>query len=199
MTRTVKYSLTNCGDGAGARARCCRGWTTCIGAASLALAIHSTDSSASDSKVHAGSFCRVAPTVAAPSTDVSYVGAQIKNVGGTEMHVICPIVRDNTANVGGWDALRIGLFDRSPVSDIECHSYSRNLAGVVLFDGPFSTVGSVAVGWEVLQTPDALTSSADGFCHINCQLPRKYTCPECACDGGDSCFSGIGFYRVQEP
>lgn len=171
-----------------------------MGLGLLAITLHSADSSASDSKVHAGTFCRVAPTVAAPSTDVSYDGVTIKNVGGTPMNVICPIVRDNTANASGWDALRMGLFDRSPVDDIFCHSYSRNVSGVILFDGPFNTFGSLAVGWEVLETPNALTSSADGYYHVNCRLPPKYTCPQCACEGGgDSCFSGIGFYRVQEP
>jgi hypothetical protein len=168
----------------------------------LAIASRSPDSSASDSKVHSASFCRVAPTGAAPApvTDAQYKGPEIRNAGTAPMSVICPVVRDNTTNASSWDEMRIGLFDRSPVDDIVCTAYSRNVAGIQLFNGPFNTLGSSVQGWETVEAGDALSSMTDGYYHINCRIPSKFDCPECLCEGGlESCYSGLAFYRVQEP
>lgn len=155
-------------------------------------------SHASDSKVHSAVFCRVAPTDDAPSTEVLYTGSELQNRGDQAMHVICPVVRDNTVDDDAWQEMRIGVFDRSPFEDISCRAYSRTTGGIIEFDGPFGSTGSLALGWDVIDGPDADDAFDNGYYHLNCKIPARFTCDACACTSG-ICISGLAFYRIQEP
>jgi hypothetical protein len=151
---------------------------------------------ASNSKYFNGAFCRASFPLGgvSPQRYAKYNGnGSVANRDLTNsLELVCPIVRDNTTNVDGWDSIEIGYFDKSGPDAIACTAWTGSTDGSLAFSQSGFSVNTLGTSWSKVGMTfgDLGTSLADGFHLIRCVLP---TAPN------TSDLSGIAYYRIQEP
>jgi hypothetical protein len=156
----------------------------------------SSPAEASNSKYFNGAFCRASFPLGgtSPQRYLKYNGnGSVANRDLTNsIEVVCPVVRDNTTNVGGWDSMEIGYFDKSGPDSIACTAWTGDPDGSLSFSQPGFSVNTMGTTWskEGMTFGNNAGSFANGFHLIRCVLP---TAPN------TSDLSGIAYYRIQEP
>ncbi len=168
-------------------------------AATLFLAVVPLHATAADTKYFNGAFCRAGSDPGEPSfsgdADYSTNGSIANNSTTETLNFVCPIVRDNTANIGGWDSVEVGYFDKSPDA-ITCTAKSAQFDGVVIWNQPGFSSNTAGASWAkagmIFNDPLAV-SAVNGFHYLHCVVPPK-VCLGAVCE-----ISGIAYYRVEEP
>jgi hypothetical protein len=117
-----------------------------------------------DAKVYHSSECQ--SQTALDASSLVYSESGLKNDGGADALVICPIVRDNTTNLNGIMDVRIYISNVSG-NQFSCKLYSYDTHRTLIAQ---SMVSTTAGGSRTLTTY-ANSSRAAGHYSIGCNLP----------------------------
>lgn len=120
---------------------------------------------ATDRKIHAGSLCQ--PEFhSLDAANLVYSTQQVRNSGTGFIHVICPIVRDNTQNATGT-RLAFLRVQSSGGQNLSCFLESRSATGGFIAIRSASTNANVPVTLNV----DVNSGAVLGSYAIHCSLP----------------------------
>lgn len=166
--------------------------TLAVGVVTVALA---APVAADNAKYFNGAFCRVAfgyeGSNMAASLDYAPNGTVANLSATSSMTLVCPIVRDNTTNIDGWESVEVGYFDKHTADAISCSAQARRFDGTTEWDEGGLSVDT-GVGWDKTNMifDDPTNDSANGgYYYVKCILPPKQ---------GASPPSGIAWYRIEE-
>ena len=151
------------------------------------LASRSGHARAADTKIFPGNFCRqVGGTDAAVP-----LGPAVVNLSQETIEVSCPIIRDDSQSIEGWNTIEVFVRDGSDEAVVSCTGYTRKPDGTTVFtDNESTDVEGVTPGnlWQILTIGGGGMFSAvpNGTYGLLCTIPPGIE-------------NLVGGYRVVEP
>jgi hypothetical protein len=121
---------------------------------------------AGDQKVYAGNTCK--PLVEDGNTGLNYASNATTNLGGTDIDVICPVVRENAGGAAAGGVIKASIdVDSSTVS---CSFTVTQPNGLGIFVNPTAvpvSIGGGVFSIDILGIPQI----AHGAYYIACTIP----------------------------